>query len=620
MNRLITLLILFATGLLSRAEDKVYYGYCPQTLEEEYLAAMGTGENGLIQVAVCLDPATDPAVARLNGQRILGLRVHTRTDYTASQRSTDRYVFHAQGEITAESMMKTTCKFREGWNEVLFKEPVAIGDGPLYLGASVYETMGSPFPFGVYNKAQATNGYLCNVHKEGWQNRSGSVLLIEAILEGTDPTLAAADGPLSATAHVSFKCKDLAVRPSSLMDGELYIHNQSAQSLGAVSFESKDAAGETHLHSLDLSDSPLAPFDGRVISYRVMSPSMNGTAQPLTLSVSSVTTTDAQQLDARDRGVSFTATQLVMEDAFQRIPLVEEFTSQYCINCPFMIYYLDKALKQWREEGKPVLYVTHHSGFQNDMFTQSVDGELTYLFGKDASYNPAVMYDRRMFSGNNAPVMSAKTAEVEPYTEAITAVSQIPALAEVLVNLSDDRTEVTVSGAVNRDVVAEGSPIYLTCYLIEDGIPTDPFFQKGLTDFSDAPEDLAETFRHNGVVRHVFTKEATGDLLDITNTGKECTFSVTYPLPEKVNPLPVIDQQKCDIVAFLHFVDKDYMPDNFLLNAGSLRYTNGTVGITHPNAAPATAPAYYDLQGRRTTMQGSKHGIYIDGNGKKFIR
>ena len=618
MKRIFSLFLFLVVTFYAQAEDKIYYGYCPQTLSSEHLSAVGTGESGLMQVAICLDPATDPAVARLKGQRILGVRLFARTAYTSSQRASDRYVFHAENEIDGATMSKTTCKFYEGWNEVLFQTPAVIGDAPLYLGASVYETMGTPYPFGVYNGAEAPNSYFLNVQKEGWKTRSGSVLLLEAIVEDLDPAVKAPDGLLSGTAHVSFKGNDLTVRPSALMNGKLYVHNQSAQSVKALAFKSEDAAGETHIHHLDLSDNPLAPFDARIIDYKVMSPSLNGTAQPLTLNVTELTPTEGESLDAQGRGVSFTTSFLVMDDAFRRIPLVEEFTSQYCINCPFMVYYLDQAMEEWRSQGNPLLYVAHHSGFQADMFTQEADRGLLFLFGKETSYNPAVMYDRRVFAGYNSPVMGAKVAETTPYTEAITAVSQVPALAEVHVNLNEGRKAVTVSGTVNRDIVAEGMPIHLTCYLVESGIPTTTFFQKGLTEFEDAPDDLAEKFRHNGVIRHAFT-EPTGEVITTVNDGNACTFSVTYDLPEKVSPLPVLDKKNCDIVAFLHFVSEDDMYNNFLLNAGSLRYTDESLGITAPTVTPAS-PVCYDLQGRRIGNGVRQHGICIDSNGRKIVR
>ena len=125
---------------------------------------MGTGDNGQLQVSICLDPSADPAVRRLEGQKILGVRLFMRAAYTASQRASDRYVFSTEGKIDG-TMTKTSCKFQEGWNEVLFPTPLTIGSEPIFLGASVYETFGTPYPFGVYNSAEATGTYWVNVKK-----------------------------------------------------------------------------------------------------------------------------------------------------------------------------------------------------------------------------------------------------------------------------------------------------------------------------------------------------------------------------------------------------------------------------------------------------------------------
>ena len=111
----------------------------------------------------------------------------------------------------------------------------------------------------------------------------------------------------------------------------------------------------------------------------------------------------------------------------------------------------------------------------------------------------------------------------------------------------------------------------------------------------------------------------TGEVITTVNDGNACTFSVTYDLPEKVSPLPVLDKKNCDIVAFLHFVSEDDMHNNYLLNAGSLRYTDESLGITAPTVTPAS-PVCYDLQGRRIDNGVRQHGICIDSNGRKIVR
>ena len=230
------------------------------------------------------------------------------------------------------------------------------------------------------------------------------------------------------------------------------------------------------------------------------------------------------------------------------------------------------------------------------------------------------MYDRRIFLGNTSPVVSAKVAETTPYTESIAAVSQVPAMAEVNVRRSDDGTTLIVEGRINRNFAAEGIPVYLTCYLIEDGIPTTPYFQKGLTDFEDAPDDLEETFRHNGVIRHVFPKDALGDAITIERAGEKCLYSMTFPWPTKLSPLPILDEKRTDVVAFVHLTDTKAMASNYILNAGSLRLTAKTDGVSLPESAPsAPASGCYDLQGRRVDEAHLESGIYIR-NGQRILK
>jgi len=588
MKRLLAILLTLLP--LVAAAQHTYFGYSPLTEDAQHLAAIGTGKSTMLDAAICLNAKADPVVERLKGQRILGVRIFARADYKTSQQASNRYAFYTLGSLNADPV-KTTCKLSEGWNEVLFSQPITIGDEPIFLGARIYETFGTPYPFCNYRGAVAPNGYFVRAGgKEGtWATGSQSgVLLIQAILEDND-ALTAPDGPLAASAHVSFSDTPLTVNPDSPMTGSLYLHNQSAQTIQKVTFATSDDRGVEHTYTIDLADQPLPPYDGRSISYRVYAPSEEGTAQALTFRVLSLETQDGQTLDAQGRSIAYTGQYYVMKDAFVRVPVVEEYTSQRCVNCPMMAYYLDRAIEKWREEGRPLVYVTHHTGFAKDSFTQPTDKDVLFLFGPDGdTFNPAVMYDRRVFSGDDTPIHSAKVAEVSVYTECIEAVNNVAAMAEVNVTLSDDQRHVTVSGKVNRNFALEQIPIYLNCYLIEDGIPTTDYPQEGL-DTDGAPDDLASSYRHNGVARHVFTKNGVGDLLDVTITDDAATFSVTYDYPETLSPLPILDDSRTDIVAFLHIYDETVMHNNYILNGGSLSLSGGKMpsSIHTPNCTEA---------------------------------
>jgi hypothetical protein len=144
-------------------------------------------------------------------------------------------------------------------------------------------------------------------------------------------------------------------------------------------------------------------------------------------------------------------------------------------------------------------------------------------------------------------------------------VTEILAMAEVNIEVAHDKDNgkigCTVSGRVNSELVAAGVDAYITVCLVEDNIPvSDKYFQKGLVEEEGAPEDLIESFRHNGVKRHVFTAQ-TGDLLSYSDGNN---YSVTY---DAVDIDAEWNLDNCRVAAFVHKVDKVDMSQNEVLNA-----------------------------------------------------
>jgi len=604
MRRLLLfILVVSAVGGLQAGTR--YYGSAPFQPDPALLGGFGTGKNNYMEVAIRLSAADDPLVASMKQKgRVVGVRIFMRDAY--HQRSKGwSYVTVRQGRLTAEPTKKVV-NLEAGWNEIMFDSPMAIGDEDVFVGAQVYETKGTPYPFGIFTAASVP--FYANANREGWgEVKERGCLLVQAIVETDDES----DGfPWAAT--VSFSGFPQVVKPSAPFSCTLYVHNLMAEPLTSLTFTSSDGTGEATSYTMDF-DEPVAAFDGKALSYRLVSGSREGTSVPLTLRVTAVNGHEATPT------ADYTRMLYVMRDAFVRVPLVEEFTSQRCVNCPFMIYFLDRAIDAWREEGGSVLYVTHHSGYAEDAFTQPVDRELLYLFGGPETYNPAVMYDRRVFVGSDVPVQAARVADSAPYSEAIEAVSAIAAMAEVNVEATanDDGTmDVHVYGAVNRGYVTEGITLYLSTYIIEDGIPADEYMQQGLDD-ETAPSDLKETFRHNGVIRQNLCSRAAGDELDIT-VGDDCTFDLTF------GHVFIDDSWKwenCDVVAFVHRIDKEDLKANYVLNAGSMRLTQKALGIETLMVPSHWGEELFDLSGRKIDAGSMPPaGMYIKKGKKIWIR
>lgn len=612
MSRLLALLTTLLAAVSLHAQQG-YYGYCPMDATPDEVNTQGTGRNNFIEAAVCLDTEADPLFdkLRLSGATILGVRFYIINDY--KQRAQQRSLIEIrQGSLADAPVAKKVDNFVKGWNEVLFSEPVPIVQGKNYVGYQVYETIGTPYPVATYKPATVPGSCFLSANREPFVEMTDrGTLLVQAIISGTE----AIQG-LQHAAMVSFSgVPTMMVHPAKLFDCQLYVRNLSSSPITTVEFEGTDADGNVNTYTATLA-TPLQPYDGRVIPYQLVAPASEGISQPLTLRVTKVdghTAADTRRT---------TANLYVALDAYERLPIVEEFTSQYCVNCPFMIYFLDRAIEAYRATGKPLLYVTHHSGFQPDRFTVPADNDLTYLFFGD-TYNPAVMYDRRILAEQTAIVQSAKVAETEPYTNAINEMALYPAYAEVNIEpikAADGKIGARVTGSINRYLLETGVDVYLSCYLVEDGIPvSDSYFQYGLEEEEGAPEDLQETFRHNGVIRCAYNENGAGDRLTII-PGDSYTYDVTYAAKSFRSDTNL---DNCDLVALVHLVDRNNPYNNYVLNAGSARhqgYYLGTIpaGLqgqqTTDNGQQATL---YDLTGRRIAP--TARGLFIQ-NGHKVLR
>lgn len=525
------------------------YGYAPEVCVEEDMIAQGSGTNGFCAGMICLDPNSDPVVKRLEGHFVKGVRCYFLNDYKQSRQNRSK-VLYATGNINS-GVNGEVCDFVAGWNEIYFNEPLQIGNEPIYVGVQVYELRGTPYPLVTFGNADVKGGCWINLEDEGWvEYNNRGILMIQAILDDESAS------EIEDTMYASVEKSPLVIAPAEDFNAGVYVHNMTNKEVSNITL-SVIGQGDTEAHNQDVEFSvPLAAREGRMIELPIRAGSEEGLQQWLRIKVVEINGNNSKEAMVGESIHNVTV------DAFNRIPLIEEFTSQACSNCPFMIYYLDMAMEKY--DG-PLAYVTHHSGFVDDRFTKPMDKELLYLFGTKTLMNPAVMYDRWVPEGESSPIFGAQLAEYEPYLEQIQAAAIRPAMASVEIDLNYNENEktvgCTVSGRIGSSLVTAGVPTYLSVYLVEDQIPvTEENFQLGL-DGEDAPSDLKEKFRHNGVKRHVFNTVGTGDEIAIDEEGN---YSVTFD-PIALDNTWNINNLK--VLAYATKVNKDDIAENGVLNA-----------------------------------------------------
>jgi len=599
LQRLLALFVVaFAWG---GATAQVPYSYAPATVTAEETSALGGNKNEFVQGLTLFDPTTDPAMARMKGLKISGIRCYLRAAY-AQARQKRSAIIASFGK--PENIKRTTyVNFEEGWNEVQFEEPIVIGDEPIYLGVQVYETVGTPLPLVAYAKATVPQSCIVNLAKKSWEEYTdrGTLLIAALIDEAAAPLLAN-------TAYAQNTTHPQAVAPNKDFEGGLYIHNFSAEPLKSLTIDMQgEGASEATPLTIELKE-PIGAYESLSTTAPLRAGVTEGQAVDWTATVTAFNGAAAQT------GRAGTTPICVTQDDFIRMPLVEEFTSQRCVNCPQMAYFLEKAFEVY--DG-PYVYVSHHSGFVKDVFTSAADLEVTYVFGGyENEYNPAIMYNRAVFEGESTIVQGIRDMSTTPYLEALPIAADMPAMAEI--NIDNDGSQVKVSGRVARSLVE--SPLYLSCYLVEDGISAERYPQEGLEGDPDAPADLKDVFHHNGVILHYFTKSAAGDRLEVSADGTyENTFAIADP--------EGFGGTGRRIVAIVHPIDKNNLRGNAVLNAAQISLTaDGIRDLNDSRQRTASDNAIYDLAGRRisdgksvTSGTRLQRGIYVRGNRKIVV-
>ncbi len=540
--------LLLIVPAAASAQTTGYLGFAPYEVKPNEISAQGTGKNMYLECAIKLDPAQTPYLANLKGCQIVGVRCYLRTDYKQKFKGYSTINLY-EGSLEAEPVRKPV-NFTAGWNEVMFDEPYTIDDKAVYVGYRVFELLGDQsLPLVSYRNASVTGGYYVSSDRGPWETPANrGTLLIQAIV--SDPTGKAFSSP-GAVAHASQAPRIVA--PDAPFEGAFYIHNFSSEPISSVTVTTDTPQRD---YNIDL-PSPVAAYGSALIPAEIVTGEEEGLDVALTTSVTAINGKETAP-------AHYSTTRLyVSHDNFIRVPLIEEYTSLQCVNCPFMAYFLEKGREAF---GQPHVFVAHHSGFRYDVFTQDVDRELEYMFfGKEG--NPYATYDRTILPGEVTVMIGARTADVEPYTEYISQANEIPALASVNVNIEqiDNSITVNVSGRVKLGGQLSDRKVYLSTYLVEDNIPrgTD-YLQEGV-DVNmdpDAPADLFDTYKHNGVIRHNLCTSPLGDLITYDDEGN---YSVSYPA---VTFAEDWNAENCHVVAFLHRINKEDPRDNYVLNAG----------------------------------------------------
>ncbi|MDE5877771.1 MAG: Omp28-related outer membrane protein [Muribaculaceae bacterium] len=164
----------------------------------------------------------------------------------------------------------------------------------------------------------------------------------------------------------------------------------------------------------------------------------------------------------------------VLEHAYPRTVLVEEFTTENCPNCPRVSNYLHQLTDDPAYRGR-FETVCHHSGYHYDLLTTPFDIEYEWFYNDNGgTYAPGIMVDRCLYNDNSAVFCPSS---VEQLSETIDNRLAEPALVSVNVDadylsVTEEKNilQITVSGErCQPDVLSDGTG-HITVYLVENNI------------------------------------------------------------------------------------------------------------------------------------------------------
>ena len=557
MKKIIFFIFALAVFVAASAQNTVNSGYCNGEVASSSEQVLNS--TGWVQGAICL-PVT--ATSAYEGSNITAVRValvqriniDTLKVWVRTQLDGENL---AEGVITRTSSPKIT----RGWNMAQLDKPVSINGRQLYVGFS-FKQRASVQGVSLVGEPMYNTSYV-KLGDADWQDVSqlGQVS-IEAVVQGS--TVPSFDLGLTGAVVSPYPTAG----PNALRV-TAQVHNFGMNDAHALRFAL--LSGPTELEA-QVPDTVLSARS-KAVTF-VVNPSQAIESEQFTLCLRHVDGFD-DEMSANDSvGASY---------AYLKNVLVEEFTTEMCVNCPRVANILNAVLEEAPYCDR-VTAVCHHAGYYTDQFTQPWDEDLVWLYAtKDNSYAPAVLVDRRpdfsSTSGNTPtafiPQNTTEMKQVLDYY--MDRVAELAVGVSVALNADSTYATVVVNGKKNANYATKNPR--LTVYLVENGIATTN--QTGATG----------TFVQNHVTRAHNSTWGVPVEWNGNTFSYECTFAIDKSWK--------LDNMQA--VAFVGNYDADDKENCVIDNASavSLLDKGSATGIKDVSTAAKGTETWYNLSGMR---------------------
>lgn len=534
-------------------------GYCNGEVSTQTLSKVG---NCDVSAAVILSPEI---LKHYEGADITGIRLYLATtdnlvDLTAWVRD----------ELSGENLAQGTGVLEKGWQNITLDKTLKVGNSPVVVGYTFNQTKSS--------KCIALGG---DVVKDGHYIAK----------KGAWETSSAPEGSI---------CVELIVEGNQVAESDLQVVSVSNENPVVKNGEEFKLTATVRNSSLSTINGFDYALDCPIINHSLVEGKYEGILQPkhtanveITVSSSQFPLNEPIPLDFHVYDAGYEDNNEVevicgsYDEAYPRLLLMEEFTTEECPNCPRAINSIATAFE--KGYGDNMVVIAHHVGFYTDWLTIPEEKELLWLYGDDGSFAPAGMYDRTIRTSDlKTPVESI--GFIDTFLPRLDEAIGKPGFVKLALSAS------VTSEGVNVSVDAEAHPLLKA--LLDSPRITVLLTESGLKHLHQAGISNPE-FTHSHASRAYFT-EIFGDPIEFDADGK-LHWTATLPVKEDWN------LNNMEAVAFINAYNPEDRTQCQVYNVAATHLS--TAGVGNVNTSQSVTTEFYDMQGHRV-LKPSK-GLYI---------
>lgn len=574
----ITALFLAPAGSNAQEISGYPLGYCNGEVTTN--AIIKPSEKGEISGAIFIPSSYASTVS---GNQIKAVRAGI-----GSTRNVDNLKVWVRSQLDGANIGSGTATeaLKQGWNEVALESPVTITpelvESGFYIGFSFEQSFKSAGLAAL--SAPSEGGMWVKVCDNAWEDHSSEgTLCIEGLVYG--------DMLPKINVHIENLTVDKwYIVQRGILNGVITLRNLATETVKEIEIEAKidgiDAPCSTRVNcNLAYDEVAKIPF--------TVSP---GYVSDDPREISGTFTVTAVNGEADEDVTDNTATVrfFVIDSAYPRKVLVEEYTTESCSNCPRVAGYLHQVLEdpQYASNAEAIC---HHSGYGRDAYTLMADVEYEWFYSGGSTYAPAMMVDRSYTKYNDTPIFLPGSPE--EIADMIDRRLAEPSLISVEVSpeIDGDKVKANVSGKLLDPSGFSANP-RLTVYLVEDNI------------FTSRQAGAGSSFTHMHVTRDLNDTWGVPLVMDASgNYSYSCSFKLYDDY--KLNDMKVV-------AVVSNYNGNDRM-DCGVENVGSAPLMDeagvNAIGVDEENTV------IYTIDGRRIREIESS-GLYIINGKKVFVR